>query len=93
MMNVTSSRDPASKVWTAIFVVIVVAIIDWFAVIIPDEVNEGWWTAALIFVALPPLAWIIGDLRDRNFDGVFMWSVVLAFLICTQFVLLKWAQA
>lgn len=91
--------DPATKIWTVVFTAMVAGIVDWFAVVMPTQDDPprdpvwNWWLAALIIAVLPALCWIAGHVKRREYEGMIIWIVPFALVVCAQFVLLEWSTS
>lgn len=84
--------DAATRLWTTVFAVALVALVDWCAVAIPVRHHVaraphwGWWTAGMVAVVLPPLAWLVDAAWARRGNAIVLWTVVLASVVVGQLI-------
>jgi hypothetical protein len=87
---VRNSYDAATKLWTTVCAVAIAALVDWCAIAVPvrhdppREAHLGWWTAALVLVVLPPLAWLIEAIVSKVGNAIVLWALVLAVVLTGQ---------
>lgn len=96
---VAERYDTPTKIWTYILAIMIAGIIDWFSLYVPThahpsvDVHTPGWFAALIVAVLPPAAWLVGRIANKDGDGIVMWTCALLFVVVAQLVLLAWANS
>lgn len=90
--------DVGTKVWTAIFGLMVCEVIAWFALVEPHrnhpptEPYKLWWFAALVAGILAPTSWLVDDIIRSRRRGIYAWSVLICLIMCGQVFFWHWAQ-